>query len=127
QAPHVSPPSLAQEFDPSLRSRSRRRAPRARREEGRRRRAEQLGMFRADLATFIGKNLVADGRTQISDTTPLIEEGSVDSMGLMQIVTFLEERTSLRISDDDVTPDHFETVAAIGRLVEQIGSRRAKR
>jgi acyl carrier protein len=84
-------------------------------------------MLNQDLAAFIEKQLVADGRTKISETTPLIEEGIVDSMGLMQIVTFIEERTGLRISDDDVTPDNFETVAAIGRLVEQIESRRGRR
>jgi len=80
-------------------------------------------MRNEDLATFIEKNLIADGRTKVSDATALIEEGIVDSMGLMQIVTFIEERTGLRVSDDDVTPDNFETVAAIGLLVDRLQSR----
>lgn len=80
-------------------------------------------MRNQELATFIEKNLIGDGRTQVSDTTPLIEEGIVDSMGLMQIVTFIEERTGLRVSDDDVTPENFETVAAIGQLVDRLQSR----
>ena len=84
-------------------------------------------MLNQDLATFIEKQLIGDGRTKVSETTPLIEDGIVDSMGLMQIVTFIEDRTGLRISDDDVTPDNFETVAAIGELVKRLEARRAGR
>lgn len=83
-----------------------------------------MTMLNQELATFIEKNLIADGRTRIDDATALIDEGIVDSMGLMQIVTFIESRTGLRISDDDVTPDNFETVAAIGQLVDRLQSRR---
>ena len=82
-------------------------------------------MLNKELATFIEKTLIGDSRTKVSDTTQLIEEGIVDSMGLMQIVVFIEERTGLRVSDDDVTPDNFETVAAIGSLVDRLQSRRA--
>jgi acyl carrier protein len=84
-------------------------------------------MLNQDLATFIEKQLIGDGRTKVGETTALIEDGIVDSMGLMQIVTFIEDRTGLRISDDDVTPDNFETVAAIGELVKRLESRRAGR
>ncbi len=82
-------------------------------------------MLNQELATFIEKNLIGDGRTKVGDGTQLIEDGIVDSMGLMQIVAFIEERTGLRVSDDDVTPDNFETVAAIGGLVDRLQSRRA--
>jgi acyl carrier protein len=84
-------------------------------------------MLNQELATFIEKNLIGDDKTRVDDTTQLIEEGIVDSMGLMQIVAFIEERTGLRVSDDDVTPDNFETVAAIGSLVDRLQSRRAGR
>jgi len=84
-------------------------------------------MLNQELATFIEKNLIGDDKTKVSDATPLIEDGIVDSMGLMQIVAFIEERTGLRVSDDDVTPDNFETVAAIGALVDRLQSRRAGR
>jgi len=83
-------------------------------------------MLNRELASFIEKNLIGEDRgATVSDDTQLIEEGIVDSMGLMQIVAFLEERTGVRVSDDDVTPDNFETVKAITQLVERIKSRRA--
>jgi acyl carrier protein len=85
-------------------------------------------MFIQELAQFIEKNMLGDDRkTNVSDTTPLIENGLIDSMGLMQIVSFLEERTGVRVPDDDVTPDNFETLDAIEKMVERLRARRADR
>ena len=85
-------------------------------------------MLKQELAQFIEKNLLGDDRKiAVSDTTPLIENGLIDSMGLMQIVSFLEERAGVRVPDDDVTPDNFETVDAIEKMVERLQTRRGGR
>jgi len=85
-------------------------------------------MLKTELASFIEKTLVgADRRLSITEKTALIEDGIIDSMGLMQIVLFLEERAGVRVPDDEVTPDNFETVDAINRLVERLQSRRELR
>jgi acyl carrier protein len=78
-----------------------------------------------DLAAFIEKNLLGEERKiSIQQTTPLIEEGILDSMGLMQVVAFLEERTTVRVPDDEVSPENFETIEAIERMVDRLQSRR---
>ena len=83
-------------------------------------------MLKAELASFIEKTLVgADRRLAINDTTSLIEEGIIDSMGLLQIVGFLEERAGVRVPDDEVSPENFETIQAIESLVSRLQSRRA--
>ena len=84
-------------------------------------------MMKAELASFIEKNLVGeDRRVKVTDTTPLIEDGLIDSMGLMQIVAFLEERAGVRVPDDEVTPENFDTVEAIDGLVTRLQSRRGR-
>ena len=85
-------------------------------------------MLRQELATFIEKNLLGDGQgSSVDDTTQLIEGGILDSMGLMQVVGFIEERTGVKVPDDEVAPDNFETVVAIEALVERLRSRRENR
>lgn len=49
---------------------------------------------------------------------PLIENDVLDSMGIFELIAFLEDSFDLRVADDDLVPENFETVAAIGRLVE---------
>lgn len=85
-------------------------------------------MLKQELATFIEKNLLGEGQgTSVDDTTQLIEGGILDSMGLMQVVGFIEERTGVKVPDDEVAPDNFETVVAIESLVERLRSRREGR
>lgn len=84
-------------------------------------------MLRQELATFIEKNLLGPGKGPVTDSTSLIEGGILDSMGLMQIVGFIEERTGVKVPDDEVAPDNFETVAAIEGLVDRLQARRGSR
>jgi acyl carrier protein len=82
-------------------------------------------MLRDDLVTFIEKNLLRDQATTIGPEDSLIDSGIINSMGLIQLVTFIETRTGVRIPDTLITPDNFETVAAIEQTVEEArGTRR---
>jgi acyl carrier protein len=82
--------------------------------------------LREDLVRFIQENLVADGGGEkITESTPLIDRGIIDSMGLLQIVMFVEEQTGVRIPDDEVLPDHFQTVGDIEALVQRLKAKRS--
>lgn len=50
---------------------------------------------------------------KISDNDSLLESGIVDSLGILDIVAFLEETFSIQLSDEDMVADHFETVHSI--------------
>ena len=57
-----------------------------------------------------------DSAARLTDEMPLL--GSVmDSLGLMQLIAFLEEEFNVEIDDADVTVDNFRTVGDIERLV----------
>jgi acyl carrier protein len=47
----------------------------------------------------------------------LIDNGVLDSMGIFQLVTYLEDHLGVEIPDEELVPDNFESIAAIGRLV----------
>lgn len=49
----------------------------------------------------------------------LIERGMLDSLAILKTVTFCEERFGITIPDQDVLPDHFESVRAIAALVDK--------
>ena len=58
-----------------------------------------------------------DDSSVLLDDTPLLGR-TMDSLGLTQLVAFLEEEFGIEIDGDDVTLDNFQTVAHIERLVE---------
>ena len=61
-------------------------------------------------------------KESIADEESLLETGIVDSMGVLDIVTFLEEEVGIAIEDEDMVPDNFET---IGRILEFVHAKRA--
>jgi acyl carrier protein len=55
----------------------------------------------------------------LGDQDPLVESGIIDSFGVMSLITFIEKEFGISLSGDDLIPENFETVAAIGDLVDR--------
>ena len=55
----------------------------------------------------------------------LLESGTIDSVGVMQLVGFLETTYGIKVQDEDLMPDNFDTLAAIAAFVtrRQAGTR----
>jgi acyl carrier protein len=76
------------------------------------------------LIKFINQTLIHDGSgAPIGDRDSLIQRGVLDSIGLLQVMTFLEEETGIRVPDDEVLPENFETVVQIEELVDRLRSK----
>lgn len=54
----------------------------------------------------------------LDDDEQLVESGIIDSLGVMSLLSFLEERFSIQIPSEDLVPENFATVATITTLVE---------
>ncbi len=65
-----------------------------------------------------------EGRGLLTADYPLIENHVVDSMGLLMLVSFLEERFGIHLGDEELIPEHFGTIGLIARLVEKKTSER---
>lgn len=53
----------------------------------------------------------------LTDSTPLITGGIVDSMGMMKLVTFLEERFALALGAAEIDVDKLNTISGIASVV----------
>jgi acyl carrier protein len=69
-------------------------------------------------AFIVEELLHGDPPDELSGSTYLIEENIIDSLGIFEMVAFLEQRFSVTIEAEEVTIDNFETLDAIGRLVD---------
>lgn len=56
---------------------------------------------------------------EITETTPLISGGIVDSFSMVSLKRFLEKKYQIQIPDTCATPDAFDTVQNIVALVER--------
>lgn len=67
---------------------------------------------------YITQNLLfSDNGFPYADDASFLEEGIVDSVGVMELVTFAEETFGLKIDDYDVTPDNFDSVTRLAAFI----------
>lgn len=75
---------------------------------------------RSSISTYIQSEFSAAlTSASLSDDTQLIESGIIDSLGIMKLLQYLEESFSIRIADDELRPENFETPGTIVSLVEK--------
>ncbi len=72
---------------------------------------------RLELITFISKELARDRADVDVTRDSLVETGIIDSVGIMKLVAFLEQRFGKKIGDEELLPENFETVDAIVALL----------
>ena len=66
---------------------------------------------------FIRSEILLGGdHSSLGEDAPLLD-GAMDSLGLMQLVAFLEEEFDMELEDDQITSDNFRTVNDVARLV----------
>ncbi|MGE5221159.1 MAG: acyl carrier protein [Omnitrophica WOR_2 bacterium] len=69
---------------------------------------------------FISSELLDGARgTPVGDEDQLIENGIIDSLGIMSLLSFVEERFSMQIPGDDLMPENFASISAITALVDR--------
>jgi acyl carrier protein len=49
----------------------------------------------------------------------LLDSGLVDSTGIFELVAFLEDAFAVKIEDEEIVPEHFETSAMVAAFVER--------
>jgi acyl carrier protein len=54
---------------------------------------------------------------ELTDATPLITGGVLDSIATLKLVLFLEERYGVKFEAHEVDPEHMDTIADITTLV----------
>jgi acyl carrier protein len=55
--------------------------------------------------------------TVVDSDTLLLEEKVIDSMGVIELVAFLEATYGVEFTDDDLTVDNFKTIGSISELI----------
>ena len=79
---------------------------------------------------YISRELVQDpALLPLADETSLLETGILDSLSLLRLVVFLEERFGITMGDADLLPENFTSVNTICAYLRarEPGKRQASR
>ena len=71
-----------------------------------------------ELRAFLCRNFLFTAQAfPVGDEASLIEEGIIDSLGIMELVSFVEGRYGLSVADQELLPENFDSVAQLSAFV----------
>lgn len=73
--------------------------------------------IKAKIREFVMEEAQSKGITSVADTDSLTENGIVDSLGIFRLVSFLEDSFGVRIGDEEIVHDNFQTISEIEQFV----------
>lgn len=69
------------------------------------------------IRTFIISNFLFGKDSGLSDDASFLENGIVDSTGVMELVAFLEKEFGIKIDDHELVPDNLDSIQATAAFV----------
>jgi acyl carrier protein len=73
---------------------------------------------------FVAENFLFNPNgTELDANTSFLEAGIVDSLGIMELVHFVEERFGIPVGDEEVVPANFDSVNRLAAFVQAKGWR----
>jgi acyl carrier protein len=60
-----------------------------------------------------------DDDIELDENTPLISSGIVDSFSMVSLKRFLEKKCDITLSDEEATPEAFDSVSSIITMVQK--------
>jgi len=82
-----------------------------------------VGEVQPSIRSFILEKFPAAKRRVLQDDAPLLESGIIDSLGILDVVEFVERMFLIKIEDEELTPDNFGSIQRLASFVEQKRSR----
>jgi len=75
--------------------------------------------YQEAVRSFIVENfLFGDGKPLTEDTS-FLEDGIVDSTGILELVAFLEDTYSITVEDDELIPENMDSLIKITQYLEK--------
>ncbi len=74
--------------------------------------------YKESVRQFITDNfLYGEGGDQLADDASFLEEGIIDSTGVLELITFLEDEFRLEIDDMELVPENLDSVNNVAGFI----------
>lgn len=68
---------------------------------------------------FITENFLFGEASGLKDDTSFLNEGIIDSTGVLELVTFLEDTFSIEVDDEELIPENLDSIHNITTYLAQ--------
>jgi acyl carrier protein len=77
-----------------------------------------MKQIKDQIRQFIVENFLFGQDENLTNETSFLDEGIIDSTGVLELVTFLEEKFSINIEDEELIPQNLDSIMNVANFVE---------
>jgi len=74
-----------------------------------------------EIRVFVAESFYA--ATGLADDASLLDTGTIDSTGVLELITFVEQRFGIAVGEGEILPENFDSIERIAAFVEKKFSR----
>ena len=74
---------------------------------------------KSKIRAFIIENFLFGKDDGLQNETSFLEEGIIDSTGVLELVNFLEEEFEITIDDEDLIPENLDSINNVTAYLER--------
>jgi acyl carrier protein len=67
----------------------------------------------AVIRQFIVENFLFGEEGNLKEDTSFLEGGIIDSTGILELVSFLEEKFGIAVADEELVPENLDSIASV--------------
>lgn len=75
--------------------------------------------IRLKVRGFIVENFLFGNEEGVKDETLFLDEGIIDSTGILELVSFLEEEFSISVEDEELVPENLGSINNVVAYLEK--------
>lgn len=84
-------------------------------------RRNRLHNIKTQVREFIINNFMFGKAEGIRDDTSFLGEGIIDSTGVLELVTFLEETFDIKVEDEELIPENLDSIENLAGFLKRKG------
>ena len=72
------------------------------------------------IRAFMIENFLFGEESDLKDDTSFLEEGIIDSTGVLELIEYLEEEFDIQIDDEDLIPENLDSLNNLEQFIGKL-------
>jgi acyl carrier protein len=78
-----------------------------------------MSSIKTQIKEFIIENYLFGNADGLQDDTSFLEEGIIDSTGVLELVSFMEENYEIQVDDEELIPENLDSINNVTAYLER--------
>ena len=76
-------------------------------------------MIEEQVRNFITENFLFGEEKKVADTDSFLENGIIDSTGVLEVVSFVEDTFNIKVKDEEMIPENLDSISNLVNFIKR--------